>query len=356
MRDHGRRPRRAPSDFAGYYATGYPRLAAQLYAYLGDATEAEDLAQEAYLRAWRSWSKISQYDDPVGWVRHVAWNLATSRLRQLATATPAYGDLTGDGRPEAVLAIRCSVFPDGSAMEQEGAQILVVTMRPDHSLVGLQFVGTVHAEYPSFHVDGGRLYVQMRYNHASANSWGSSYLDAAFTQVYLWNGASFALIAGRTSPLNFTGAHNGYGVPSQLADILSSDGQVLCPAALVPFAYAPFSKGGYVYGGPGGRQEARPVDVDGDGNEEIVVAVNCAGPDYDAVSLYVLTQGTDRFVTLDVPLANDDTYTLESFEATTAGLTLTVSSATEGRQVKVLFWDGTGYQPSYGTYRLAVGS
>jgi len=76
-----------PSDFAGYYATGYPRLAAQLYAYLGDATEAEDLAQEAYLRAWRSWSKISQYDDPVGWVRHVAWNLATSRLRHLATAT-----------------------------------------------------------------------------------------------------------------------------------------------------------------------------------------------------------------------------------------------------------------------------
>ena len=76
-----------PSDFAGYYATGYQRLAAQLYAYLGDATEAEDLAQEAYLRAWRSWSKISQYDDPVGWVRHVAWNLATSRLRQLATAT-----------------------------------------------------------------------------------------------------------------------------------------------------------------------------------------------------------------------------------------------------------------------------
>ncbi len=76
-----------PSDFAGYYATGYPRLAAQLYAYLGDATEAEDLAQEAYLRAWRAWSKISEYDDPVGWVRHVAWNLATSRLRQLATAT-----------------------------------------------------------------------------------------------------------------------------------------------------------------------------------------------------------------------------------------------------------------------------
>lgn len=75
-----------PDGFASFYATGYPRLAALLYAYLGDATEAEDVVQEAYLRAWRSWSSISRYDDPVAWVRHVAWNLATSRLRRLGTA------------------------------------------------------------------------------------------------------------------------------------------------------------------------------------------------------------------------------------------------------------------------------
>jgi hypothetical protein len=67
----------------------------------------------------------------------------------------------------------------------------------------------------------------------------------------------------------------------------------------------------------------------------------------------VLTQGADRFLTLDVPLANDGTYTLESFEATTAGLTLVVSTPTDGRQVYVLFWDGTRYQPTYGSYRVA---
>jgi RNA polymerase sigma-70 factor, ECF subfamily len=72
-----------PSDFAGYYATRYPRLAAQLYAYLGDATEAEDLAQDAYLRAWRSWSKISEYDDLVGWVR---WRLLRPRRRSQGPA------------------------------------------------------------------------------------------------------------------------------------------------------------------------------------------------------------------------------------------------------------------------------
>ena len=73
-----------PATSGAFYSTGYGRLAAQLYAYLGDAGEAEDIAQEAYLRAWRDWARISQYDDPVAWVRRVGWNLATSRLRAVA--------------------------------------------------------------------------------------------------------------------------------------------------------------------------------------------------------------------------------------------------------------------------------
>jgi RNA polymerase sigma-70 factor (ECF subfamily) len=91
------------SEFAAFYQAGYGRLTTQLYAYLGDATEAEDVVQEAYLRAWRRWSSISGYDEPVAWVRRVAWNLATNRLRRLAvtarhlrrhppeTAMPALG-------------------------------------------------------------------------------------------------------------------------------------------------------------------------------------------------------------------------------------------------------------------------
>jgi RNA polymerase sigma-70 factor (ECF subfamily) len=58
-------------------------LAAQLYAFTGDALETQDLVQEAFIRAWQRWDKVGRYDDPVAWVRRVAWNLAMTRYRRL---------------------------------------------------------------------------------------------------------------------------------------------------------------------------------------------------------------------------------------------------------------------------------
>ena len=75
------RPDRAGFDEC-YYAT-YTGLTAQLTAYLADPAEAEDVVQEAFLRAWQRWVAVSGSDDPVAWVRRVAWNVATSRWRRL---------------------------------------------------------------------------------------------------------------------------------------------------------------------------------------------------------------------------------------------------------------------------------
>ncbi|MFI5910712.1 RNA polymerase sigma factor [Dactylosporangium sp. NPDC051541] len=72
--------------FTEFYGAHFQRIAVQLYAYLGDHAEAQDLAQEAFCRALEQWPRISGYSDPAGWVRRVAWNLATSRLRRLRTA------------------------------------------------------------------------------------------------------------------------------------------------------------------------------------------------------------------------------------------------------------------------------
>lgn len=89
-------------DFATLYETQYGRVAAQLYAYLSDRAEAEDVAQEAFLRAWQRWDAISRYDDPVAWVRRVAFNLATSRWRRIVAGGRA---LRRHGVPDPVPAV-----------------------------------------------------------------------------------------------------------------------------------------------------------------------------------------------------------------------------------------------------------
>lgn len=73
-------------DFDGFYAAHFQSLTIQLYAYTGDLTDAQDVVQEAFLRALARWSRLTTLDDPRAWVRRVAWNLATSQWRRARTA------------------------------------------------------------------------------------------------------------------------------------------------------------------------------------------------------------------------------------------------------------------------------
>ena len=41
----------------------------------GDIGDAQDIAQEAFCRAWQRWGSIVRYDNPVAWIRRVATNL-----------------------------------------------------------------------------------------------------------------------------------------------------------------------------------------------------------------------------------------------------------------------------------------
>ncbi|MFF5071428.1 SigE family RNA polymerase sigma factor [Micromonospora olivasterospora] len=76
----------AGPGFDEVYRRHFQPLVVQLYTFVGDLGEAQDLVQEAFSRAWPRWHRISRYDDPVGWVRRVAWNAAASRWRRLRTA------------------------------------------------------------------------------------------------------------------------------------------------------------------------------------------------------------------------------------------------------------------------------
>lgn len=71
-----------PEDAAAFCAAEYPRLVGALGLYVGDRAVAEELAQEALLRACQRWERVSKLESPGGWTWHVARNLATSHFRR----------------------------------------------------------------------------------------------------------------------------------------------------------------------------------------------------------------------------------------------------------------------------------
>jgi RNA polymerase sigma-70 factor, ECF subfamily len=70
-------------EFTDLYLGSRARLAAQVYALTGNAGEAAESVQEAFVRAWVNWEAIRQHDDREAWVRKVAFRLAVSRWRKL---------------------------------------------------------------------------------------------------------------------------------------------------------------------------------------------------------------------------------------------------------------------------------
>lgn len=69
-------------EFSAFYESTWSRTVACAYAIAGELGAAEDIAQEAYTRAWPRWSAINAYEDPAAWVRQVATRLAISRWRR----------------------------------------------------------------------------------------------------------------------------------------------------------------------------------------------------------------------------------------------------------------------------------
>jgi RNA polymerase sigma-70 factor, ECF subfamily len=78
------------AEFDAFYAATARRLIGQLFALTGSLAEAEDCVQEAFGQAWTRRRQLDEADDPVAWVRTVAWRLAISRWRRARNAVRAW--------------------------------------------------------------------------------------------------------------------------------------------------------------------------------------------------------------------------------------------------------------------------
>jgi RNA polymerase sigma-70 factor (ECF subfamily) len=103
--EQGTRRAQSPvSNFDALYRREYKSIRALAWALTGNSWTAEDIAQEAFLRAHREWNRISAYDEPGAWVRRVAINLATSVLRRRVREGRALLRLGGQRQDEFVMA------------------------------------------------------------------------------------------------------------------------------------------------------------------------------------------------------------------------------------------------------------
>jgi RNA polymerase sigma factor (sigma-70 family) len=71
-------------SFEEFFGAEHERLFQAVYLLGGDAHEADDIAQEALMRAYERWDDVRTMDSPVGYVYRTALNLYRSRLRKVA--------------------------------------------------------------------------------------------------------------------------------------------------------------------------------------------------------------------------------------------------------------------------------
>ncbi len=71
-----------PAPFDEFFRSEYRRVVGLATVLCGRLAIAEELAQDAFVSAYRRWDRVGAYDDPGAWVRRVVVNLATSSLRR----------------------------------------------------------------------------------------------------------------------------------------------------------------------------------------------------------------------------------------------------------------------------------
>ncbi len=109
-------------EFDAFYATAFPRLTGQLTAFTGDHGEAQDVVQEAFVRAWNRRRDFLADEAPEAWVRTVAMRLAISRWRrarrwlELVRRTPPPETAPGPGPDRTVLVAALRQLPTPQRM------------------------------------------------------------------------------------------------------------------------------------------------------------------------------------------------------------------------------------------------
>ena len=83
-----------PSSFEEFFGDHHGDLFAAMWMITRDRHEAEEIAQDAFLRVWERWERIAAMDDPEGYLYRTAMNVFRSRRRRASVAMRRLGRST----------------------------------------------------------------------------------------------------------------------------------------------------------------------------------------------------------------------------------------------------------------------
>ena len=128
------RSREAERDFEDFFDHAYEPLVGHAFLLTGNIDEARDLVQEVMFRAWRGWSRLSNYENRDAWARRVLHNLAIGRWRKHQASARRSVPVTSEISAEMALGhLDIVAALNGLPLDQRRAIVL-------HDIVGLSVV------------------------------------------------------------------------------------------------------------------------------------------------------------------------------------------------------------------------
>jgi RNA polymerase sigma-70 factor, ECF subfamily len=153
-----------PADYAAapafddFFTAEYGRVVGLAFVLCGRRALAEELAQDAFVSAYRRWSVVSGYDDPGAWVRRVAANLATSTLRRRTREARALARLAARRVPVEELVVEDGEFWEAvRRLPRRQAQCVALRYLEDRSVTDIASVLGIAEPTVRVHLHQGRI-------------------------------------------------------------------------------------------------------------------------------------------------------------------------------------------------------
>ncbi len=102
-------PVSSAAEFELFFDAERQRLFRALYLVTGSPSEAEELAQDAFLKVWEHWDRVRSMESPVGYLYRTAFNASRNRYRRMLRATANTSFVRGNADPFAASDLRDSV-------------------------------------------------------------------------------------------------------------------------------------------------------------------------------------------------------------------------------------------------------